>query len=185
MAENKNKNKDVDVIKELNDLRQLDYDAAKTYEEAISRIDEIEVKEDLEIFRRDHVRHMDELAIAVGVLGGEVKEVGRDLKGTLLEGMTKLRSVTGTKGALSAMRMNEKFTNKSYEEASQLALPETARELVLRNLADERRHLETIQMHLDRLTGAGAEEEPGEEVPEVVEVEEEVVVIAPEPRPGA
>jgi rubrerythrin len=175
--------KDVDVIKELNDLKQLDYDAAKTYEEAISHIKEIEIKEDLEIFRRDHLRHMDELTIVIRTLGGEAKEVGRDIKGALLEGMTKLRSVTGTEGALKAMRMNEKVTNKSYDEASKLELPENARELVLRNLADERRHLATIEMHLDRL--AGAQEEEGAEVPEVVEVEEEVVIISPEPRPGA
>ena len=84
-------------------------------------------------------------------LGGEVEEVTRDIKGVLLEGMTKLRSVTGTLGALRAMKSNEKLTNKAYDKAVRLDLPPMALEVVTRNLEDERRHLAAIENHIDRV----------------------------------
>jgi len=143
-----------DVIQHLNELIQLDFDAAKTYEQALDRVDDPLVSEDLESFREDHERHILELTRVVEDLGGEVEEVGRDLKGVLLESMTKLRSVTGSLGALKAMRLNEKLTNRTYEKAAGAELPPIALEVIARNLEDERRHLAAIEEHIERI-GAG------------------------------
>jgi rubrerythrin len=146
---------DDEIIKTLNDLIQLDYDAIKAYDQALDRVDEAdeEVRSDLELFKLDHERHVTDLAQVVRDLGGQHEEASRDVKGVLLEGLTALRSVTGTVGALKAMRMNEKLTNKSYAKASELQLSPIARMVVDRNLADERRHLAAIQTHIARLTG--------------------------------
>jgi uncharacterized protein (TIGR02284 family) len=141
-----------ELIEALNDLIQLDFDAVKAYEQAIERIDERPVRSDLELFKVDHERHIADLSQVVRDLGGVPEAAGRDLKGVLLEGLTALRSVTGTVGALKAMRMNEKLTNKSYAKASELDLPAIARMVVDRNLADERRHLAAIQTHIADLT---------------------------------
>lgn len=143
-----------DVIQHLNELIQLDFDAASTYDHALERVDDPLVSEDLESFREDHERHISELTRVVEDLGGEVEEAGRDVKGVLLESMTKLRSVTGTLGALKAMRMNEKLTNRTYEKATRADLPPIALEVVARNLEDERRHLAAIEEHIERI-GAG------------------------------
>ena len=148
---------DKDVIQTLNELIQLDFDATKIYDQAIERADDPIVREDLEVFRADHERHITELTRAVEDLGGEVEEVSRDIKGVLLEGMTKLRAATGTLGALRAMRMNEKLTNRSYDKASQKELPAEAMDIVTRGLEDERRHLAAIEAHIDRY-GMGREE---------------------------
>jgi uncharacterized protein (TIGR02284 family) len=141
-----------EIIEKLNELIQLDFDASKTYEAAIERVDENddEVRSDLQSFLTDHLRHITDLTQEVQKLGGKPEEVGRDFKGVLLEGMTKLRSVTGTSGALKAMRMNEKVTNKSYEEAAEAAFPVGVHELIVKNLDDERRHLAAIELHIAR-----------------------------------
>lgn len=142
-----------ELVEELNELIQLDYDASKTYEQALEHIrdGDGEVRADLEAFRGDHLRHIEELRAQIERQGGAAIEPGRDVKGLLLEGMTRLRSVTGTLGALKAMRMNEKLTNRSYERASDLGLPPGVRDIVLANLADERRHLAAIEGHITRL----------------------------------
>ncbi len=142
-----------DVIEVLNDLVQLDYEAIQTYDQALKHIDDqdIDVRRDLESFKLDHDRHVLELTTVISGMGGEVNEIHRDVKGILLEGMTALRSVTGTVGALKAMRTNEKLTNKTYEKASYAGLPMVAVEIVTKNLADERRHLTAIEMHIDRI----------------------------------
>ena len=118
---------DDDLIHELNELIQLDYDASRTYEHALQHVGDEQARADLQAFMRDHLQHMAELRTVILELGGAPLEPSRDLKGVLLEGMTKLRSVTGTMGALKAMRMNEKLTNRTYDRASELDLPPRAR----------------------------------------------------------
>jgi uncharacterized protein (TIGR02284 family) len=137
----------------MNELIQLDYDAVQAYKQAIEKIDDTIARLDLESFQADHERHIADLSQAVRLLGGQPEGTGRDLKGLLLEGLTALRSVTGTLGALKAMRMNEKLTNRSYERALEAKLPPTARDVVLRNREDERRHLAAIEQHIERLSG--------------------------------
>ena len=146
-----------DIVKALNDLVQLDFDASKTYEQAIDHCDDELVKSDLRSFMQDHVRHIADLTAAIVDLGGQPIEPKRDVKGVVLESMTRLRAVTGTSGALKAMRMNEKLTNRSYDKAAELSVPPRIREILLANLDDERRHLAAIEAHIARLTGKRAD----------------------------
>ncbi len=146
-----------DIVKALNELVQLDYDATKTYEQALEHVDDPEVRADLAAFREDHLRHITELSAAVRDLGGEPIDPQRDVKGFVLESMTRLRSASGTAGALKAMRLNEKLTNRSYDKAAELSLPPAARQIVLANLDDERRHLAAIEAHIARVTAKPAE----------------------------
>ncbi len=139
------------AIELLNDLIQLDFDAVKAYEQAIEKIEDDAARLDLVSFQADHRRHIAELSQTVRMMGGSPERAGRDLKGVLLEGLTALRSVTGTLGALRAMRMNERLTNRSYERAVEAKLPSAAHDVVLRNCDDERRHLIAIEMHIERL----------------------------------
>ena len=151
-----------DVIDQLNTLIQLDYDAIKAYQQAIERIDEvdIDVRDDLMLFQADHQRHVEDLTRVVRDLGGEPQEQSRDLKGVLLEGMTALRSATGTLGALRAMRMNEKLTNRSYDKAvGVVGFPPIAQAVIEQNREDERRHLTTIQTHIERLSDTSIDED--------------------------
>ncbi|HEY5950760.1 MAG TPA: DUF2383 domain-containing protein [Kofleriaceae bacterium] len=140
------------VCDQLNKLIQLDFDAAGTYREAILHVDDPNVRSDLHAFLGDHERHVMELTRIVRDLGGTPIEAHRDFKGAILEGMTRLRS-RGTLGALRAMRMNEKVTNRGYDKALDLYMPPIGQVIVVENLADERRHLAGIEAHIDRLSG--------------------------------
>src|SRR5690606_16217034 len=133
----------------LNSLIQLDIDAVNAYEQAIQRIDATQIAGQLDAFKGDHQRHIEELSRAVRDLGGEPPDGSPDLKGYLLEGFTALRSATGTEGALKAMRTNEKLTNKRYEAALSENLPANVASIVRRNREDERRHLQYIEMALE------------------------------------
>jgi rubrerythrin len=139
------------VVDHLNKLIQLDYDASLTYKDALVHVDDAFVRADLEMFLRDHERHIMELTTIVRDLGGEPIAVHRDLKGAVLESLTKLRSRSGTLGALRAMRMNEKLTNRVYDREAGIYMPPIAQAIVMENLEDERRHLANIQGHIDRI----------------------------------
>jgi hypothetical protein len=140
------------VCDQLNKLIQLDFDAAGTYREALLHIDDQAARSDLHMFLGDHERHVMELTRIVRDLGGTPIDVHRDFKGVILEGMTRLRS-RGTLGALRAMRMNERLTNRSYDKASEVYMPPLGQVIVMENQADERRHLAAIEAHIERLSG--------------------------------
>lgn len=142
-----------EMIELLDDLMQLDHDAVQAYSQAIERLDaeDVAVRRELESFRADHERHVADLENAIRALGGEPRELRRDLKGALLEAFTVLRSSTGTLGALEAMQTNEKHTNKAYSRAADVRLPLVARDVVARNFDDERRHLAAIKALIGRI----------------------------------
>lgn len=139
------------VCAQLNKLIQLDFDAAGTYREALLHVEDPTVRADLNAFMGDHERHVMELSRIVRDLGAEPIDAHRDFKGVILEGMTRLRS-RGTLGALRAMRMNERMTNRRYDKASEVYMPPIGQVIVMENLADERRHLAGIEAHIVRLT---------------------------------
>lgn len=132
------------LIDRLSSLMQLDIDAVHAYGQAIDNIKDPAIKNELSMFRDDHERHISDLSLAITNLGGKPPEHSRDFKGFLIEGFTALRSVTGTEGALKAMKGNEELTNKTYREALNLQLPPDARDIVERNYHDEQRHLAYI-----------------------------------------
>lgn len=140
------------VVDHLNKLVQLDFDASLTYKDALVHIDDAFARADLEMFLRDHERHVMELTSIIRDLGGEPIDVHRDFQGVVRESMTKLRSRSGTLGALRAMRMNEKWTNKRYDREAEIYMPPIGQAIVLENREDERRHLAVIESHIDRLS---------------------------------
>jgi len=140
------------VCDHLNKLIQLDVDAIGTYREAIGHVTDVEVRDDLASFMADHERHVMELTGIVRDLGGTPIRIHRDLKGAVLEGVTRLRS-RDTLGALRAMRLNEKLTNRVYDRASHFYMPPIGQVIVVENCDDERRHLAAIEAHIANLSG--------------------------------
>lgn len=151
-----------ELIDDLNDLIQLDFDAVRAYETAIDKLRDVSARGDLVLFKQDHERHIEDLSRAVLRLGGLPRDRG-NLKGILLDGLTALRAATGDVGALRAMRMNERITNRTYQKALQHPLSLDTRAIVLANCEDERRHLIAIKQHLERIDEDYQEEIDDEE----------------------
>jgi uncharacterized protein (TIGR02284 family) len=141
-----------EIIEKLNSLIQLDVDAVGAYEQAIQRIDAPLIRSEIIRFQGDHKRHITDLSDLVQRLGGKPIETSPDLEGFLIEGFTALRSITGTEGALKAMKGNEELTNKRYEDALHLVgLPDDVLNVIRRNRGDERRHLTYIERSLEEM----------------------------------
>lgn len=134
-----------EMVKKINSLVQLDIDAIHAYQQAIEKIDVDSVKTQLKQFESDHQRHVSELSQVVRRLGGQPPEFQRDFKGFLIQGFTAMRSVTGTEGALKAMKTNENITNRNYDDALSWDLPNDVKDVIRRNREDERRHLQYIE----------------------------------------
>jgi rubrerythrin len=132
-------------VAKLRSLAQLDADAVGAYDAAIARVNEPLVRERLNGFRVDHVRHVQDLNAVIQRLGGELVELKPDLKGTAMRSLTAVTSLMGTEAALVAMLGNEEFTNRAYELALQFDWAPEVRSLIQKNREDERRHLTWIR----------------------------------------
>jgi uncharacterized protein (TIGR02284 family) len=137
------------IVKILNELIELDYDAIEAYEATIARLESMPHKLRMKEFCMDHERHTAELAQAVAGLGGTPSK-GPDVKRFLTKGKVVIADmVGGDHTILGAMRLNEEVTNKAYEAALKAeGLQPAIRTLLERNLSDERRHREWLNQTL-------------------------------------
>lgn len=139
---------DQSMLDRLNSLIQLDIDATYCYDEAIKRTEDRDIAATLQTYRGDHEKHIDDLSEIVTGNGGKAPKRTPDMQGLLLQGITALRSVTGTEGALKAMEMNEKKTNEEYGKAQDWDVSPSIHAVLERDLDDEKRHLEFVQSKL-------------------------------------
>jgi rubrerythrin len=139
-----------EIIDMLIELAQLDFDATRAYEQAMENIDVPSIHKQIAGFRDDHIRHIADLSAEIDRLGGKPPEISADIKGFILEGFTTIRSLTGTEGALKAMRGNELLTNSSYSSAFSADLPPDVKKVVERNYDDEKRHLRYIEDAIEK-----------------------------------
>lgn len=141
--------KEVDVTRLVCDLIELDYDALDAYRAAIDRLEDFMVQQQLRAFMADHERHVRELTAFVEGLGATAPSKG-DFKRVLTKGKVIIAQIVGDRGILLAMKSNEDDTNQAYEQAVRRHdLTPELRELLQRNLSDERRHRAWIE---DRLS---------------------------------
>src|SRR5215475_8737245 len=94
------------LIEELSDLIRFDHDAIGAYDEAIEKIDQTEIRTQLQQFRADHERHVVELSAIVRQHGGS-PPVKPGARGIIRKTMTKIAGLMGVEATMQAMRSNE------------------------------------------------------------------------------
>ncbi len=124
----------------LRSLVELDYDAVEADEAAIEKLRDPGYRQQMESFCADHRRHIAELGPVIRELGGR-PVLGPDIKRVLTEGKVRLGALLGDRAILLAMRTNEEDTNTAYKRAVRHGgVDPRVQEILVRNLADERRH---------------------------------------------
>lgn len=129
-------------------LIELDYDAIEAYDAAIARVKSDDYRTQLNAFRSDHQRHVEELSRVLRD-GGQKPPKGPDFKRVLTQGKVVVAGLMGDRAVLFAMKTNETDTNVAYQRATANdAVPAQVKDLLRRNLADERRHREWMEREL-------------------------------------
>jgi len=121
-------------------LVELDFDAIEAYEAAINRIGNEEYKVQLQNFKEDHERHVQELNQLLSIHNEDIVS-GPDMKKWLTQGKVIMGSLIGDTAILKAMLTNEEDTNTAYNRVENH--PEIwgdAKEIISAGYSDERRH---------------------------------------------
>ncbi|MEW5852647.1 MAG: ferritin-like domain-containing protein [Myxococcota bacterium] len=133
------------ILDALEALVHLEIDAFHAYGQALKFVEVPPVREKLHRLQGEHERNATHLSEIITKLGGKPPPFSRDFKGFLLEGFTAIRSVTGTEGALQALRMNERLVGMMYERAMAMDLPKDVYDAVKHAQEDERKHLKYLE----------------------------------------
>ena len=124
----------------VTNLLHLEHDAIAAYDGTIERLDDAGAREQVQAFRADHNRHVDEL-ISIAQRVGVEPPTGGDMKQMLTTGKVALAGIAGDGALVKAMKTNEDDTVQAYEQASSNQAADAAmRETFSAALADERRH---------------------------------------------
>lgn len=139
-----------ELIDRLDSLMHVELDAVRVYDEALHHTDDHEVHARLERLRDEHDDHARQLAATIRRFTGAEPATDIDLRGHTAEWITALRSLSGTAGALRAIRAAEKYHNRRYAEAVRWDIDDRAiAEMLQRFLGDEREHLEYVEAQVE------------------------------------
>ena len=139
------------LIEALSNLVQLDIDAVHAYDQALKEIDDAIIKDRLLKFQDDHRTHIGGLSKQIEELGGQPPEYSQDIKGYVIEAFTAIRSFTGLKGALKAIKTTEEITNRYYGEVVSWKAPSAAKEVLRTYFSEEKVHLDYINSNLQAM----------------------------------
>ena len=134
-----------DFTSVIRELIELDYDAVEAYKVAIDKLVNSEFKAKMQEFKKDHERHIEDLA---AVLRKHFEEVptGPDGKQWLTKGKVFLASAVSDKAILMAMKDNEEDTNTAYIRTYERDdMWNDAKEVIRKGKEDEKRHKDVIE----------------------------------------
>jgi uncharacterized protein (TIGR02284 family) len=141
---------DNELVRELNDLIEFEYDSIEAYQAAVERVFESDQAQLLR-FVADHKRHIAEVAEQVLALGGEPASK-KHLKHVVSKGKVVMGGLLGDQSVMMAMRSNEEALLRAFKRASEH--PRISRRLasiLAGAISDELRHLAFIEKRINAL----------------------------------
>jgi rubrerythrin len=139
-----------DFFDALKDLVELELDAIGAYQAAIDRLDSEEYKKQLEKFKSQHLKHVEELS---KYLNNNNKDVPKEpsTKQWLTKGKTILASLIGDKTILKAMHSNEEDTNTAYERMNNRNdVPSDIKDQLSNFFSDEKNHKLWLEQEINK-----------------------------------
>jgi rubrerythrin len=139
------------LVAELNDLLMLDHDAFQAYTLAIKLLEDPGYKAQLELFRADHDRHIDELSQLVVSRDGTPLELPHLPSGAFKLAVQAIGAAGGDRAVLLAFKANERQVRDKYRRAARAVHPADVTSVLARSAEDEARHYAWVLGTLEEL----------------------------------
>jgi hypothetical protein len=131
-----------EIAEKLRVLAQLYADAAWTYERAIMKIEQEEMRDELWLLQHEHVRHFEDLANRIRQLGERPPEYG--YTGELSEDIRPITDDMGPDEVIRTLRENERrITERIVDVEQEMESTEITQELD-GNLEDEQIYMNSL-----------------------------------------
>lgn len=140
-----------DFGKALQEMVELEYDAVEAYESALSGLENLDYRETLKAFQKDHSNHIKSLSDLLTQHHLAPPQGASKLKELVTTGKAMISQLRGDLAILRAIHSNEEDINTAYERliAHEGFWPD-AHDIVHKAFADEKRHKEWVESVLKR-----------------------------------
>jgi hypothetical protein len=135
----------------MSNLVRLEIDAVHASGQVVKEVDDPIIKERRLKFQEAHRYHISGLVKHIENLSGQPPERSQDFKGYVIEAFAAIRSYTGLKDALKAMRTTEDITNRYYGEVVSWEAPSEVKESLRTYFSEEKIHLDCIISNLQTM----------------------------------
>ena len=149
------------LVDELNELLKLDHDALAAYSLAASTVRSATHRATIELYRRDHERHVRELSALVEAHGGTPATRPHAASGVFKLAVQAAGAAGGTRGVLLAFKTNEQRSRDAYRRAANGRHPEDVALYLARAAQDEATHYAWALESLEALRHEPAREQEG------------------------
>jgi rubrerythrin len=133
---------DAALTSELNDLLRLDHDAVQAYTLAIKLLENPDYTRQLDEFRADHRRHIDELSQLIRSRDGVPLEIPHLPSGAFKLAVQAIGAAGGDRAVLLAFKANERQVRDKYRRSARGIHPADVTSVLARAAEDEARHYE-------------------------------------------
>lgn len=133
---------DAALTSELNDLLRLDHDAVQAYTLAIKLLENPDYTRQLDEFRADHRRHIDELSQLIRSRDGVPLELPHLPSGAFKLAVQAIGAGGGDRAGLLAFKANERQVRDKYRRSARAVHPADVTSVLARAAEDEARHYE-------------------------------------------
>lgn len=128
------------LVDELNELLKLDHDALAAYSLAAATVRSATHRATIELYRRDHERHVRELSELVRTHGGTPADRPHAASGVFKLAVQAAGAAGGTRGVMLAFKTNELKSRDAYRRAANGRHPEDVALYLARAAQDEATH---------------------------------------------
>jgi rubrerythrin len=135
---------DAALTAELNDLLMLDNDAVQAYTLAIRLLQNLDYKRQLEEFRADHERHIDELSQLIRSREGVPLDLPHLPSGVFKLAVQAVGVAGGDRAVLLAFKANERQVRDKYRRCARAVHAADVTSVLARAADDEARHYEWV-----------------------------------------
>jgi bacterioferritin (cytochrome b1) len=132
---------DAMLVAELNQLLELDYDAAAAYTLALSALDEPGLQDAARRFKLDHERHIDDLSALILSYGG-TPVVDSHIAGEFKTAVQDAGVGVDDVAVVAAFKAHEVRSRDRYRKAASRQHPADVQGVLIRAARDEQRHFD-------------------------------------------
>lgn len=152
-----------EIAQKLSSFHAMNQGAVKAYEEAESKIQDQNIKAQLDRFKRDHEHHVQEIAQWFQTSGQQQMQPSAEFKNFDQVVLQTFKAAQSQEQIMQCMHVAEAFVNAEYGECLQTILPQEVKQMLQQQLQIEHRHLQAVEEYSPLMTtmGTGTSTGPG------------------------
>ena len=150
-----------EIATKMSTLLAMNQDTVQLYDTAINKVQDDNVKNQLQRFRSDHQHHAQEIQQWFQSSGQQQSRPPQEFQNFMQVHLADAQMARGQDEVMKVMHMGEAADNSEYAEATQAMVPQEVKQILQNHLQMEHRHLQAVEQWSPLMSGSGMRTQAG------------------------